>query len=112
MKKVGIIKNAVQILLEEASGYLPARYIERVVDKLRQNPSFKICNISEIDAAELRKNYTFVGTEKQLKRLIGSVTNRNTINLPVAKAIHEVAMEEKIFINSIVPTDNLATVTA
>lgn len=104
MKKVGILKDVVQNLIKEATEYLPSRYIERVIEKLRQNQAFKICqDETEKELVELRKNYAFVGTEKQLKRLVNSVRAGNTYNLLVAKAMHEVAMEEKSFIQNTVP---------
>lgn len=99
-----ILRKKVDNLLKEARKYKPSGYLDKTIDMLKGNDSFKlVTNETEEDIASFKasRKYDFVGNEKQLKRLIGSVMQGKSCNLKVAIAIHAVAMEQKSLIESL-----------
>lgn len=99
-----IIRKKVDKLIKEAKQYKTSGYLDKTIEKIKNNDSFKVVtNETQEDIASLKatRQYDFVGNERQLRRLIGSVMQGKNCNLKVAIAIHAVAMEQKALIESL-----------
>lgn len=99
-----LIRTKVEYLLKEAEKYKNSAYLDKTVEILKEEKTFKIITDQteeEIKMLKASLNYEFVGNIKQLKRLIGSVMQRKTCNLKVAIAIHSVAMEQKTLLETV-----------